>query len=111
MSKDFLDIRIGFPADAFLYEAIGCAALYDAKERTIHFDFGGIQEDETMCMIAMTERGIEFRKFRFFDYLYKALEHEMIHDVLFQLFGPEVCQAFDSISEWFEQNYRRHVIE
>ena len=97
-----VDIRIGFPADAYIYAALGVTALYDLDRRVIYLDFEGIREDETITSIELSGGEFKWRPYHFHDWLLYCLEHEILHDVLNRLYGPDVCLAFDNVSEWLE---------
>jgi len=99
-NKDFLDIKIGFPEYAEGLKYLGCAAVYDIDHRAICLEFPNLHED---CILSVCDREGNTLEIPFFDFLFGALEHEMIHDVLFQLFGKEVCLAFDNVADKFEE--------
>jgi len=102
MSEDFLDIKLGFPSASLIFEEIGCLTFLDLNERIIYINFRDMKEDESFLTVALIQGEIKLRKFQFYEYLFHALEHEMLHDVLNRLFGPLTCHALDNIVEWIE---------
>ena len=94
-----VDIRIGFPADAYVYAALGVTALYDLDRRVIYLDFEGLREDDTITTVEFSGGECRRVQYRFHDWLLYCLEHEMLHDVLNRLFGPDVCLALDNVAE------------